>query len=129
MIGGILFIIPIILFFILGLCSLFSNNLKFMMLGIMISCICLPSIDYFNNTVTIDKLTVCQNGNIEITGKNSFGDIKTERCSFSEYKVKKSNKNVCFMYDGAEVELTPKYYEQYKNTINTEKSINIKIDE
>ena len=31
------------------------------------------------------------------------------------------------MYDGAEVKLTPKYYEQYKNTINTEKSINIKL--
>lgn len=84
---------------------------------------------YLNANTTIEELTVYQNGNIEVIGKNGFGDVKTERYSFSEYEVKKSNKNSCFMYDGTEVKLRPKYYEQYKNIIKTEKSINIKINE
>lgn len=83
---------------------------------------------YLNADTTIKELTVYQNENIEVKTKNGFGDIKTERYSFSEYKVKKSNKNSCFMYDKAKIELTPKYYEQYRKSIEKEKTIHIKID-
>ena len=134
MIDNILFIIPIILIFflfILALCSLFSNNPNFILRGTIISCICLIClfyISYLNNTVSINKLTVYQNGNIEITGKNSFGDSKTEKYSFSEYKVKQSDANTCYMdEESCEIKLTTEYYEQYKETVNTEKSVSIDI--
>ena len=106
-----------------------ESPLKIKMCILVIIFILLGGTFYLNANTTIKELTVYQNGNIEVIGKNGFGDVKTRKCSFSEYKVKKSNKNSCFMYDGAEVKLTPKYYEQYKNIIKTEKSINIKINE
>lgn len=106
-----------------------ENHLKIKICILVIIFILLGGAFYLNANTTIEELTVYQNGNIEVIGKNGFGDVKTERYSFSEYKVKKGNKNSCFMYDGVEVKLTPKYYEQYKGIIKTEKSTNIKIKE
>lgn len=106
-----------------------ESPLKIKMCILVIIFILLGGTFYLNVNTTIEELTVYQNGNIEVIGKNGFGDVKTERYSFSEYKVKKGNNNSCFMYDGAEVKLTPKYYEQYKGIIKTEKSMNIKINE
>lgn len=81
---------------------------------------------YFHSDVK--ELTVYKNGNIEITGKNGFGELRYEKYEFSKYKVKKSDTNVCDMDSSTcTIQLTPKYYEQYEKTINAEKSVNISI--
>ena len=82
---------------------------------------------YLYTTLTLKEFTVYQNGNIELEGKNYFGDNNIHRFSFSECNVVKGSSNT---YSGFEskIKLNSEYYEQYKDTLKNEKSITIKIE-
>lgn len=58
---------------------------------------------YLDTTLTLKEFTVYQNGNIELEGKNYFGDNNTLRFSFSECNVVKGNSNT---YSGFEKKLS-----------------------
>lgn len=76
----------------------------------------------------IKKIAVCQNGNIEITGKNNFGILRNEEYEPSRCTVEKSNTNVCYMdVRHCEIQLTSKYYTKYIKALLAEKSVNIYI--
>ena len=93
-----------------------------------VTIIILLGINILGQHTDIKELTVYQNGNIEVVGTNMFGSSKTERYSFSEYSITESDKNTCCMMREGTIKLTKTYYEQYKDTLKTEKSVNIKIE-
>lgn len=106
----------------------FFYNFKFCLGGTIIIYICVIGTLYLNSSWTINELTVYQVGNIEIKGKNYFGDNKSQKFSFSEYDIVSSNKN---KYSGFsnKIKLTSKYYKQYQSTLKAEETIKIKIKE
>ena len=83
---------------------------------------------YLDTTLTLKEFTVYQNGNIELEGKNYFGDNNIHRFSFSECNVVKGSSNTYSGF-GKKIKLTPEYYEQYKDTLKTEKSTTMKFEE
>ena len=83
---------------------------------------------YLDTTLTLKEFTVYQNGNIELEGKNYFGDNNIHRFSFSECNVVKGSSNT-YSGLGKKIKLTPEYYEQYKDTLKAEKSTTMKFEE
>ena len=131
MIGNILLIALILLFFAFMLGAIFLdcrffNNFKFCFGGAIIIYICVMGTLYLNSSWTINELTVYQVGNIEIKGENYFGDNNIHRFSFSECNVVKGSSNTYSGF-GKKIKLTPEYYEQYKATLKDEKSVTIEI--
>ena len=82
---------------------------------------------YLDTTLTLKEFTVYQNGNIELKGKNYFGDDVTHKFSFTGYKVVKGSSNTYSNFE-SKIKLTDEYYEQYKDFLKTEESITIKIE-
>lgn len=93
----------------------------------IISIILYIGASYLYTTFTLKEMSVYQNGNIELEGRNYFGDNVTCRLLFPQYIVVKDSTNT---YSGFEhkIKLTPEYYKQYKDFLKTEKSITIKIE-
>ena len=81
---------------------------------------------YLDTALTLKEFTVYQNGNIELEGKNYFGDNNIHRFAFSECNVVKGSSNTYSGF-GKKIKLTPEYYEQYKATLKDEKSVTIEI--
>ena len=96
--------------------------------GIIITFLLFIGSLYLDTALTLKEFTVYQNGNIELEGKNYFGDNNTRRFSFSECNVVKGNSNTYSEFE-KKIKLTPEYYEQYKDTLKTEKSITMKFEE
>ena len=94
--------------------------------GIIITFLLFIGSLYLDTALTLKEFTVYQNGNIELEGKNYFGDNNIHRFSFSECNVVKGSSNTYSGF-GKKIKLIPEYYEQYKATLKDEKSVTIEI--
>ena len=92
----------------------------------IISIILYIGASYLYTTFTLKEFTVYQNGNIELEGKNYFGDNDIHRFSFSECNVVKGSSNTYSCFE-SKIKLNSEYYEQYKATLKDEKSVTIEI--
>lgn len=84
---------------------------------------------FLYSNLKIKELTVYENGNIELTATNIFGDNKTENLSFSEYSVEKDTENSCDFGKTSKIKLTQYYYEKYKIALKNKKTVTMKINE
>ena len=119
-------VLPIVIFLHCNnFCISMASIIGLYLIGIVILITCANLYTHSD----IKELTVYQNRDIEIVGKNGFGDVRNEKYIFSEYDVKESNTNVFVPnVKHCEIKLAPKYYEQYRKNIEKEKTIHIKID-
>ena len=123
MLSGIL----IFSFFILGAFLTymsFTRESYWWMFGFGVSCLLLLATICFCETGNVEEVYVYDNGNIEMCGKNVFGENGNEKYEFSKYTIKKGSSN---KYNWGIITLEPEYYDQYRQTMQKQEQITIKI--
>lgn len=123
MLSGIL----IFSFFILGVFFTymsFTRESYWWMFGFGVSCLLLLATICFRETGNVEEVYVYDNGNIEMCGKNVFGENGNEKYEFSKYTIKKGSSN---KYNWGIITLEPEYYDQYRQTMQKQEQITIKI--
>lgn len=119
MLSGIL----IFSFFILGAFFTymsFTRESYWWMFGFGVSCLLLLATICFRETGNVEEVYVYDNGNIEMCGKNVFGENGNEKYEFSKYTIKKGSSN---KYNWGIITLEPEYYDQYRQAMQKQEQI------